>query len=184
MNHFEFFTESLRNIRTTGTIVQSSRFLCRKMTEHIPSDKPVQVVELGAGDGKITRMLLKRLHPESRLFSFEINPKFCTQLRNIQDPRLHLVEGSAEYMRSTMSANGLEEVDYIVSALPFVVLPDELSARIVQDCADLLRPGGIFAQMHYSLVEKKRYQEVFGNLRQKFVPINIPPAWVFLCEKK
>ncbi|HMS52577.1 MAG TPA: rRNA adenine N-6-methyltransferase family protein, partial [Chitinophagales bacterium] len=62
--------------------------------------KPKQVIiELGAGNGCITKELLNRMHPDSQLFSFEVNENFCTMLNStIQDERLHLINDSAEHL--------------------------------------------------------------------------------------
>lgn len=184
MNHFQFFTESIKNLKTTGTLVQSSRFLCQKMSEQIPVRSDAVVIELGAGDGRITKHILNRLGKNGRLFSFEINEQFCEQLRKIKDPRFHLMPYSAENLISEMHAHGISEVNYVISALPFVVLPPELATSIIKNARDILSPDGLYVQMHYNMMEKKRYLKVFGNCEMHFVPINIPPAWVLVCQKR
>lgn len=183
MNHFQFFSESIKNLKTTGTLVQSSRFLCQKMSEQIPFQTDGVVVELGAGDGRITKHILKRLGEKGSLYSFEINEPFCEQLRKIKDPRFHLMPYSAENLISELQFKGVREVNYIVSALPFVVFPPDLATSIIRDTKEILSPNGLFVQMHYNMMEKKRYHKVYGNCEMQFVPINIPPAWVFVCVK-
>lgn len=183
MKHLDFFKEGIRNIRTTGTITRSSRFLCREMIRPLNFEKAKIIVELGAGDGVITRQILSRMSKDAKLISFEVNEKFCEVLRNIKDPRLVVAEDSAENIMAHLKAHGFEQTDYIVSALPFLSLPKELGTSILQKSAHALRHGGIFTQMQYSLFLKHTYEAVFDRVTVRFVPLNVPPAFVFICEK-
>ena len=91
-----FLKESIRNIRTTGSVVRSSRFLVREMLKPVDFKQAKVIVELGAGDGVLTREILKKMHANARLLCFEINPEFCKILNEIKDKRLILIEDSAE----------------------------------------------------------------------------------------
>lgn len=179
-----FLKESIRNLRTTGAVVRSSKFLVREMLKPINFKQAKVVVELGAGDGAVTFEILKKLQPQSRLLCFEINSQFCDILREIDDDRFILIEDSAENLHEYLKKLAIEEVDYIVSAIPFVALPDDLSTNIVQGCYNVLKKNGLYIQFHYSTLIKKMYETIFGNIDIVFVPLNIPPAFVMICEKK
>jgi phospholipid N-methyltransferase len=179
-----FFREGLKNLGTVGTITRSSPFLCRKVADMVDFDAARTIVELGAGDGVITRHILSRLHPDGKLLAFEVLPQLCARLHQIDDPRLVVIEDSAEHISRYLQEEGLQQVDYIVSAIPFVMLPDELGIRILSACKSVLRPGGLFVQVHYSLLAKKLYEGVFGNVRVAWTPWNIPPAFVLVSERK
>lgn len=183
MKHLDFFKEGIRNIRTTGTIIRSSRFLCREMIRPVNFEKAKIIVELGAGDGVITRHILGRMSEDAKLISFEVNDKFCEILRNIHDPRLVVVEDSAEHISSQLKEHGFDHADYIISALPFLSLPKELGADILRKSAAALKDGGIFVQMQYSLLLKHLYDAIFDKVSLRFVPLNVPPAFVLVCEK-
>jgi len=183
MKHLDFFKEGIRNIRTTGTITRSSRFLCREMIRPVNFEKAKIIVELGAGDGVITRHILDRMSADAKLISFEVNDKFCEILRNIRDPRLVVVEDSAEHISSQLEEHGFDHADYIVSALPFLSLPKELGTDILRKSAAALRPGGVFTQMQYSLLIRHLYESIFDKVTIRFVPLNVPPAFVFSCKK-
>ena len=154
------------------------------MVRHVDFDNAKTIVELGAGDGVITKHILKRMKKDSILLSFEVNEEFCKKLRAINDPRLVVVEDSAEKLGHYLKEQDLEYIDFIVSAIPFVALPDDLGLSIVQTCHHYLKKGGLFIQVHYSLLAKKLYQSVFGNVDINFVAINIPPAFVLVSEKR
>ena len=179
-----YFQEGLKNIRTVGTISRSSPFLCRKMVGLVDFEKARSIAELGAGDGVITRHILPPMHPDAKLLAFEVLPQMSKHLHKIEDPRLVVVEDSAENIQAYLKKEGIDQVDYILSAIPFVMLPQELGLKILRACREALRPGGLFIQVHYSLLAKKLYEEVFGNVRIYFEPINIPPAFVLVSEKR
>lgn len=180
---FHFFRESIRSLRTVGSVAPSSRFLCRSIAEKIDPLQAQVVVELGPGDGVITRYLLRRLGPQAQLLVFEINPVFVEKInREIQDPRLSVIHDSAENMGQYLAINGIDTVDYIVSGLPFVMLPEALAFNIINNCRRQLRSGGLFIQFHYSPFLVGFYRRIFGNASVDFVPLNFPPAIVISCE--
>ncbi|MEM8906926.1 MAG: rRNA adenine N-6-methyltransferase family protein, partial [Bacteroidota bacterium] len=187
MNKIAFFKESIKsikNLKTIGTFTRSSQYVCKEMVSHVNFDEAKVIVELGAGDGVITEHILKNMRPDARLISFEVNELFCKKLRQIDDPRFQVIEDSAERLKEYLNKMNLKEADYVVSAIPFVALPDELGYSIVSTCRDNMKMGGRFIQIHYSLLAKKIYKNVFGNVEVSFVPINIPPAFVLVSEKR
>lgn len=184
MKRIDFLKEGLKDLKTVGTITRSSRYLCKNMIKHINFQEADLIVELGGGDGVITRFILDKMKPNAKLLVFEVNPKFCDILRNIGDDRLVVAEDSAEKLEDYLDRLGAGKVDYVVSALPFVALPKELGLDIVSKCHQFMKQGGRYVQVHYSLLTKKLYQTVFGNVDVNFVPLNVPPAFVLVSEKK
>lgn len=184
MSTIEFFREGLKNLKTVGTVTRSSKFLCKGVIRHIDFKKADLIVEIGAGDGVITRHILKKMKPNARLLAFEVNPRFCDLMRKIDDERLIVVEDSAEHLGIYIEKLGAREADYIVSAIPFVALPKDLALEIIRTCHRYLKEGGLFLQVHYSLLAKNFYETVFGNVDINFVPLNVPPAFVLVSEKR
>lgn len=184
-NRIEFLRESLRNLRSTGSVAPSSRFLSRAVASKIDPAKARVVVELGPGDGVITRFILNRLQADTQLVIFEINAVFVEKIRaNFHDPRMTIIHDSAENMGEHFRAMGIEKIDYFVSGIPFVMLPESLTERITGECKNWLRVGGRFVQFHYSPLLLRLYRRVFGNIDVEIVPLNIPPAIVVSCEKR
>ncbi|MCB0553009.1 MAG: methyltransferase [Phaeodactylibacter sp.] len=183
MKSIEFLREGLKNLKTVGTVTRSSRQLCQGLIKHVNFQNALVIIELGAGDGVITKHILDNMRPDAKLLAFEVNPKFCESLRMINDPRLIVAEDSAERLPEYMARIGAKEADYVISALPFVALPKELGYKIVQSSYNMLRKSGLYIQVHYSLLAKKLYHSVFGNVSINFVPLNVPPAFVLVSEK-
>lgn len=183
MGAIKFFIEGIKHFKEVGTISRSSKFVGRTMCKHVDFGKAKCIVELGAGDGSITKEILKAMGPDSKLLSFEINEKLCEEMRKQvgEDPRLQIIQGDALEMRKHIEAAGFQEADYVVSAIPFVIIPED---DIIQMSHDCMAEGGKYIQLHYSTKAKKRYQRIFGNVEIDLQMLNIPPAFIHICEKR
>lgn len=183
MDRLEFLSVSMKSFKTTGTVAPSSRFLCKGMIRSLPVHKDLTIVELGAGNGVLTKRILQKISPNSKLISFEIEPKFCKLLKIIPDSRLTVIDESADQLTLVLQRMGISEVDAIISSLPFVILPEQLTKEVLMQSQRMLKKDGVFTQMHYSSHKKKNYLPYFGNCKRRFVPLNVPPAWVYSCRK-
>ena len=183
MSTLSFLREGLKNLGTTGTITRSSPALCKAAIERIDFERARVIIELGAGDGVITRHILDKLHPDGIVIAFEVAKDLCDDMRAFNDSRLIVAEDSAEKIPEYLQEAGVEMADYIVSAIPFAVMPPELGKRIVTAAHDYLRPGGVYSQIHYSLKTRDYYREAFGNVETQWVPFNLPPAFVLYSNK-
>lgn len=184
MNRFKFFKEGIRNIKTVGTVTRSSRFLCDKVINHSKIHQAKVIVELGAGDGVLTKRILDRMPDTCTLIAFEINDKFIDTLEAIDDKRLIVAADSAENIQQYLDKQNLDQVDIVYSAIPFSVIPKDVAKSIIRISKDVLAPEGEYLQIHYSLMEKKMYDSIFGNVEVFFQPINIPPAFILKSVKE
>ncbi|MGB1216243.1 MAG: class I SAM-dependent methyltransferase [Saprospiraceae bacterium] len=179
---WSYLKQSLKNMRTTATVTKSSRYTCRAMIKHVDFENADVIVEIGAGDGVITKHILAEMKPGTKLLCFEILDHFCEILHEIEDDRLVIIQDSAEHIGKYLQKHGFEKADAIVSAVPFVMLPRELSIAIVTQLKKYIRPNGIMVQLHYSTIVKKIYQNIFGNVKTEFVARNIPPAILHIMK--
>jgi phospholipid N-methyltransferase len=183
MNRFRFLMEAIKNFKQVGTVTRSSRALSRKAASFITQEDKF-VLEIGAGDGAITRSILKNMHVLGKLLCFEINPNMVEVLKRIDDPRLIIINDSAEKMEAYMRAHNIISFDGIISAIPFIVLPKKLAKKIITLCRDNLKNNKSYTQIHYAKTKRSLYKEAFGNIETFFVLFNVPPAYVFRCVKK
>lgn len=183
MSTISFLLEGFRNLRTTGTLTRSSPALCKAAIDRIDFSKTTVVVELGAGDGVITKYILDRMPAHGKVIAFEVSPELCDDMRALNDPRLIVAQDSAEKIRHYLDQVGADKADHIISAIPFAALPKALGKSIVQAAKDNLRPGGQYNQVHYSLKTKSYYEEAFGQVDTRRIWKNIPPAYVLYCQR-
>ena len=71
-----FIIEAITNFPTVAAISPSSSYLASAMLEPLTLANARVAIELGAGTGAITHMLLDQLPPDATLLVFEINPRY------------------------------------------------------------------------------------------------------------
>lgn len=181
----QFFKEAVKNYKTSGTVTPSSRFLAKRMLKQIDFSKAEIIVELGPGDGAITKRILKKIQPNTVLICFEINEAFYSELKKVEHSQLIVLKASAEHIKEKLHRLGYDSVDYIVSSLPLTIIPKEISSNILKESYTSLKKEGLFIQYQYSLTYYKKLKKVFGDfIELDFEPLNFPPAFVYKCTKK
>ncbi len=183
---FNFLKEAISTVKTSGTIIPSSRFLAEKMLKNIDFDKAEVIVELGSGNGAITKHILNKMNKQTKLVCFEINESFHQELSKIKHCQMTILKSSAENINEELEKLGFEEADYVVSGLPLTMIPNEISENILIETHKSLKKGGRFVQFQYSLDYYKKLKSIFSkeNVSLNFEPLNFPPAFIYSCIKK
>lgn len=180
----DFFKVAVKNLKTSGTITPSSRFLAQKMLKGIDFSSSKVLVELGPGNGAITRQILKRIQPNSQLICFEVNDVFYEELQAIQHPQLTVLKVSAEHVQAEIEKLGFTKACHIISSLPLTLIPKEVSLTILSNSLGSLSNRGTFIQYQYSLTYYKYLKSVFrDSISLDFEVLNIPPAFIYRCSK-
>jgi phospholipid N-methyltransferase len=185
-NYLHFMCAALAKFRQTGAIVPSQRFLIDKMIAPVPETYSGRIIELGAGNGALTLRLAARC-PEARILACEINPALARVNRHNLDMagvngRVQVVPDSAEHLLSEMGRRGMEPVDFVLSGIPLGNLPGEQVTALVKAIHDALRPGGMYVQFQYSLLDRNRIRRRFSHVRTVPVLLNVPPAVVYYAH--
>lgn len=165
-----------------GSIVPSSRFVVNDVMDQIDWDRARVVVEFGPGVGTLTREALKRMRRDAVLIVIELNAEFVEHLRNtIPDCRIRVVQGSAAHVRRILAAEGVGAADYIISSLPYSLLPEPLRRDIVVESRRALKARGSLLVFQYSRRLLPYLKSSFRSVRLDFQPLNILPAMIFHC---
>lgn len=180
MEKKSFLSEAVKSFRTTGAVASSSQHLIRKMLAPIDFDRASLIIELGTGDGCVTRSLLQRMRADAKLVAFEINPIFWKKTHEIMDSRLNLHLESATAL-SEYTAPG--SVDAIVSSLPIAILPKSVKTEILENAHIVLQQGGIFIQFQYSFADLKFIRSIFPRTTLQLEMRNFPPAIIYFGRK-
>jgi phospholipid N-methyltransferase len=140
------------------------------------------VVEYGPGVGTITQEILKRIRPDATLVAIELNPEFVEFLQNeIFDPRLRLVYGSAADVGSILKQLNLPHADYIISGIPYTLLPDSIRHLVIRESHRVLHPEGAFVVYQFTSTVLPYLRPTFTNVQQDFKLLNILPARIYYC---
>jgi phospholipid N-methyltransferase len=167
--------EAVKNMKQVGSIVSSSSFLTKKIIKGIDFDKPVKVLELGAGTGVFTKEILNRMSGNSILYSYENNENFINSLKDINDDRL-VIKGECV---STLDSLPDGYFDVVISSLPLSNLTHDFKKKIYTDVRSKLRRFGTFIQYQYSLSDYKYIEKLFSNCEVEFCLFNLPPAFIY-----
>ena len=139
------------------------------MIAPVPETYSGRIIELGAGNGALTLRLAARC-PEARILACEINPALARKTRDNLDRagingRVEVISDSAEHLLSEMGRRGMEKADYVLSGIPLGNLPGERALALIDAISRALRPGGMYIQFQYSLMDRKRIRSRFRILR-------------------
>jgi phospholipid N-methyltransferase len=184
----KFFQEYIKNLSSVGAIAPSSRFLAKKMTSKIPNHKPVRILEVGAGTGVFTSLILKSCHKDSSIVVSELNPYFCNTLENKFGDSIDLIKGDI------LNYNPDQEFDFIICSIPFNSLPIHITKNIFAHFKTLLHDDGLFLFFEYSLISRLKPNNDFHPYKnehllpyrthKEFTFLNLPPATVHTLKMK
>ncbi|MGA2915321.1 MAG: rRNA adenine N-6-methyltransferase family protein [Sedimentisphaerales bacterium] len=171
MKFIKFVSEFLRHPKQVGAIAESSPFLARKMVRQISGS--ANVVEFGPGTGPVTREILRHLPRDGRLTCFEINPRFCEQLKTIKDPRLKVINDDVKNFNKYVN-----NFDCIISSLPLAAFDKSTEEEVLA----LSGKSKTYVQFQYNPFLLPKLKRYFRDVKVKFVPLNIPPAFVYVSK--
>ena len=171
---------------TVGALWPSSESLSRVVVDSCDLEPGATVVELGAGTGAFTGLLMERMRGRGRFLAVEINSTNAALLRR-RFPRCEVIHDSAENLRDHL---GGRQADCVVSGLAWGTMSPRMQNQILRAILKSLKPGGQFIAFAYvhaawlptSLRFRQRLQRHFQRLET--TPIvwrNLPPAFVFRC---
>jgi phospholipid N-methyltransferase len=165
-----------------GSIVPSSRFLVRRLMRQIDWERARVLVELGPGVGTITREVLKRMRQDAVLVVIELNHEFVEHLRNtIRDPRVRIVHASAAHVLSIVAEQGVAPADYIISSLPYSLLPVALRKEIIAASRQVLRAEGSMLVFQFNRRVLPHLKSHFSSVAVSLFLLNFLPVLIFHC---
>lgn len=194
--------EAVTSFRKLGTFVPTQPGLAREIARTLPRRDGVRIVELGAGEGSITRAIVQELGAlDYRFLVIEPNENLlAANQRSLlgraggREGRLGGVtsrgDGGGElyFLRDDALALGrilddreMSLVDAIVSSLPLAYFTPIQRRDLFALAKDRLFEDGVFVQYRYTPGGVPELQPFFSRIRRRFVP-HILPAWVFVCE--
>lgn len=166
-----------------ASLAPSSAFLTRRLAALPCVQNAKHIVELGPGDGGVTRDLLKAMPPQARLLAIELLPDLVEVLQSINDSRLIVEHADACELASLVEQYQIKPVDVVVSGIPFSILDREPATQIIEAIYDSLAPGGTFVAYQVRDQINGLALERFGEPEITWVPWNLPPVRLFQWTK-
>jgi phospholipid N-methyltransferase len=185
LEHLLYFFKDLKQV---GAIAPSSKFLAKDLVcqlrkqlanENCP---PLNILEVGAGTGPLTKQIAKLLRPQDRLDIVEIHKKFF-QIVKTKYRQSNIYTHHSDILNFQCD----REFNFIFSSLPYENMPEEVSQQIWEKKLNLCTPEAYISYFKYmkfgdfkSDFEEKVVQK-YGQ-DKKFVFLNLPPAKVYTLE--
>ena len=148
-----FLKRFLQRPFQVASIIPSSRTLIRRVADKMDLTKPRVIVEYGPGEGCHTREIVRRMHPDSQMILFELDPE--------------------------LAEHGHAHCDYIVSGIPFSILDPAKKRALLRSTFDVLAPHAgaafIIYQVTNELVAHCRH---FSRIESQYCLQNLPPMFV------
>lgn len=179
-----FLSAFMKYPKEIGSVAPSSKFLTKEIIKNIDFKMSRDIIELGPGSGAFTKVILKKAKPNARLFCFEINKNFCSYLnKNLIDKRLVIINAGAEKISENLKKLDFQYADCIVSGLPFLNFSKHKIKKILEEVKISLNKKGKFILFQYTNGLSKTLETYFSKVERKFVTLNAPPCFVYVCDK-
>jgi phospholipid N-methyltransferase len=204
---FKFFQENLRQSNSVGAVWPSSPALSATMAEPVFRDRagvsasaersaelpahPLRILEVGAGLGPVSELLIPQLRPGDTYDIVELNPTFCDHLRV-------RFAGTPVRIHEMSILDWQEEpYDRVISGLPLANFPADVVEQIYRTFFRLMKPDAFFVMFEYLVIrqalavatlgqERKRVRRIL-EIERALLPLqreqidiylNVPPARV------
>ena len=186
-----FFKAFLKDPCHVGAVYPSSPFLADAMTSFDDFKRCSAIVELGCGTGAITEVILKKMPTNARYFGVELNSE-CIALLRSRFPNVCFFHASAEHLKKYLDDQQINQVDAIISGLPWATLPVDMQDTIFKQIINSLTPKGTFVTFAYAHAKimpraikfKRKLQRSFKKvIIAKTVWRNFPPAFFYVCTE-
>lgn len=177
----EFLLRFLEEPAKIGSITPSSKFLTRKMLGGLPWDRMEIVVEMGAGTGVFTKYMAAHKSEFCQALVIEQNYEMREKLRRLY-PEFYF-GAKAEDVGALLQYFALRKADCIISGLPFAAFSRAQQHQVLLAVSQSLQPDGVFVAFQYSLQLRSVLKKYFREVKVDFMPLNVPPAFVYRCKK-
>ncbi len=183
--NIEFLQAFIKNPLKVGAIAPSSPELARQMLDGIEPSEDSIILELGVGTGAVTRFIREIIPNNDCYLGIELDKKLVGCLRK-EFEGMNFVRGNACKAEAIHRRSRLGKVGYIVSSLPFVSLPGEVSGMIFSEIEKFMEAGCIFRTFQYahgyylpSAIKMREYmRNRYGvSKRSPLIVRNVPPAY-------
>lgn len=172
-----FFEQLLKRPYQISAIAPSSAKLAAAMTATLEPSRG-DIIEIGAGTGRITQAIIDRGIPAKNIHAIEMNPNFCAVLQK-KFPDINLYQCSATEM-AELSINSPQAV---VSGLPLLSMPLGVQTAIIEGAFKLLGNAGKYIQFTYGpkppIKAELRNKLNLSWTKSSKIWRNLPPASVY-----
>lgn len=176
-----FLKRFLKRPFQVASIIPSSRALIRRVAAKMDFSQPRVIAEYGPGEGCHTREIVRRMHPDSHLILFELDPELAGHLEDQfrRDQRVVVLNSDAAHLSQELIKRGHRHCDYVVSGIPFSILESEKKRELLRNTYESLAPHDHSAFIIYQVTnELVGHCRHFPRVESEYCLRNLPPMFV------
>jgi phospholipid N-methyltransferase len=179
-----FFKRFLQRPLQVASIIPSSKALVKRVARKMDFTQPRVIAEYGPGEGVHSRAIAQRMSADSQLLLFELDSAFSGDLERqfADDPRVHVIHGDAARLPEELKRLGIAHCDYILSGIPFSILPIKKKRALLEKTYEALADGGRFI-IYQVTNELRQHATLFDRAESEYVLQNIPPMFITVFHK-
>jgi phospholipid N-methyltransferase len=148
----KFVKGFVKNPLKVGSILPCSSYVGEEIIKYYKKEtmnhyeQPIHIIEVGAGTGSLTEVIVKYLRPIDHLDIIEISPDFCSILQ----------EKFGKYPNVSIHCNSITEwqpnyqYDFIICTLPFVSFEKSFMNKVIDHLLHLIKTDGIFSYVSFA----------------------------------
>lgn len=185
----DFFIQFIKDLKRTGAIAPSSKFLARDLVEQLQTDlessdcPPLNILELGPGTGALTKEIAKLIRPQDHMDIVEIQKKFY----DIMQKKFLRRDNIEVHFADILKFQPDRRYNYIFSSLPYENMPRDINRNIWEKKLSLCAPHAYICYFKYVKFKDFKYnfeEQVVEEFKydKKFVLRNIPPAKLYTLQ--
>jgi phospholipid N-methyltransferase len=180
-----FFKRFLQSPFQVASIIPSSKALVKKVARKMDFNEPRIIAEYGPGEGVHSREIARRMSADSQLLLFELDAAFSRDLQRqfADDPRVHVINGDAAKLPDELRRRGIPDCDYILSGIPFSILPIKKKRALLEKTYEALADGGQFIIYQVTNELRQHATPIFDRAESEYVLQNIPPMFITVFHK-
>jgi phosphatidylethanolamine/phosphatidyl-N-methylethanolamine N-methyltransferase len=182
-----FLKRFLRNPFKVASVIPSSKVLVKKVAAKLDFSVPRVIVEFGPGEGVHSREIVSRMHPDSRLLLFELDPELARHLayQFADDSRVSVLNADAQTVQVELERHDLPHCDYVLSGIPFSILEKNKKRKLLHQIYSVLAPAAESAFIIYQVTNELRQHAAtfFPRAESEYCLQNVPPMFITVFYK-
>ena len=161
----------------------SSQTMIRRVAAKMDFSRPRVIAEFGPGEGCHTREIVGKMHADSTLLLFELDPELAAHLTEQfrQDRRVIVLNRDAALLAEELASRTMRYCDYVVSGIPFSILDAAKKRDLLRHTFDVLAPEPHAAFIIYQVTNELRdrgHCDHFARADSEYCIKNLPPMFI------
>ena len=162
-----FLLNAFKKPHVVGAVLPCMSGVGKELTRYVvqsqddnPS-RPLNILEVGAGTGAMTEVVIANLRDIDHLDVIEISPEFCEVLHEKFDKHPNV----SIHCLSIIDWRPESQYDFIISTLPFNSFDYDLMDSIINHLTTLIKHDGMLSYVAYTGIAQIRKPFLWGKKR-------------------